>query len=79
LGGIKPLGSWHSASGSGTASVSIEISANKNLIPVLAVDSFVASSISSQGELHTIKFSALWADTEQYFDHTFLLCGTVKV
>ena len=65
LGGVKPLGNWGIS--------------KRTAMPVLAVYRNVYSIVGSLEEVRTIKFSELWADTEQYFDRAFIFCGTVRL
>ena len=90
LGGIKPLCNWGAgknttisatANGNESQPTSTGVAGSKdtNAMPVLAVYRNVNSIVGPQDELRTIKFSELWADTETYFDHAFLFCGTVRL
>jgi hypothetical protein len=86
LGGIKPLNAWGVLKKTNTAITSSSSSQDtgvvapkdKNAMPVLAVFSDVAAVIRLQGQIPAIKFPALWADTEQYFDQPFLFSGRVR-
>lgn len=79
LGAIKPLGTWHSTElGQDLNGRGVAREKNNNEIPVSEVYSDVASVIRLNGDLPTIKFPTLWADTERYFVQPFLFSGTVK-